>query len=69
MIYFLFRLGKGFTTMVHHENLETNYFSIANVYSIIMEVQILLDTKVELSIRRMIYELWEESVLDIWSWS
>lgn len=57
MIYFLFRLGKGFTTMVHHENLETNYFSIANVYSIIMEVQILLDTKVELSIRRMIYEL------------
>lgn len=33
------------------------YFSIANVYSIIMEVQILLDTQVELSIRRMIYEL------------
>lgn len=57
--------------MVYYQKLENNYlfFSIANVYSIIMEIQILLDTQVELSIRRMIYELWEEFVLDIWNWS
>lgn len=69
MVYFILRLGKGFIAMVYYQKLENNYFSIANVYSIIMEIQILLDTQVELSIRRMIYELWEESVLDIWNWS
>lgn len=44
--------------MVYYQKLENNYlFFHSNVYSIIMEIQILLDTQVELSIRRMIYEL------------
>lgn len=39
MLYFVFKLGKGFITMVYHQKLENNYlFSILNVCSIIMEI-------------------------------